>query len=400
MLKSIATLGAAIGVKAFASIAIFLMAAARWDAELFGSFMYAFAVASVLVVVCEYGFTNQVLKDAQNLGSPFLTGLFKAKIQLGAITAVIAHFLHFQFTPIQNSYFLPLFYSLLCASFFDFISTALKSLDKTKADFHLSVWTSIVYIATSFAVLELHSSAVALSWGFLVARAVGLIAAIYIFQKHAGINIFTSPSHETPRKAIRAGFPFAADTAINAILNVADGILLSHFAGNATNGIYQTAARLNQSIPLIFSVLASFFLPKLSSNRLIPHFKSNVKKFLLATTIASAALVLLFLGASYVYTHATQSGTLQSAAPLLFGLAGLATIRLFCGWMSAILIARNMQTHKTVGYGIGLVVIAATSIYSIPTFKAWGVIISYASGFLACALIMAPATYKAFNRDY
>jgi O-antigen/teichoic acid export membrane protein len=196
---------------------------------------------------------------------------------------------------------------------------------------------------------------------------------------------------------IKTGAAYAVDTAVNAVLNVADGILLTHFAGNAANGTYQAAARLNQSVPIAFSVLTSFFLPRLGGAPTPLQFRQHSRRFLYLTGGAWLLIAALFGAAWILYRSFPPQSPLRAAAPLLPGLAAIALIRFLCGWMSTLLIARNMQRYKTAAYGAALVLIVISSAFSIEAFGSLGIVISYGMGFAVCFAAMAPATFKAYT---
>lgn len=399
MLKSLAALGVSIGLKAAASIAIFIVAGVLWDAGSFGDFMYSFAVASVLVIGCEYGFTNQLLKNAVPKGQPFVTRLFRAKLALGIAAAILAHAGTLFIPSLRNDYFLPLFYSLLATSFFDFLSTTLKAHQRLAADFHLTTWTTALYALCALSLLASGGQATELSYTLLITRIIGFIAGFYVYRRYIGgsplgIGRFQAKNDLSP---IKTSAPYATDTAINAVLNVLDGIILTHISGPANNGIYQIAARLNQAVPITFSVLASFFLPKLGQTLALEKFKHYSFRFLALTAAAWLMICILFSAAWLIYRSSPPASTLHTAASLLPGLAAIALVRLFCGWMSVLLIARDMQSTKTRAYGLALLLILLSSTVSIDQFGIFGIIISYGLGFAACFAAMAPATFKAYR---
>lgn len=401
MLKSLATLSATVCTKAVATIAIFVFAATRWDSAIYGSFMYCFAVGSILVIFCEYGFTNQLLKDSQNKGRPFIVELFNAKLVLGLLVIALAHWAHATFENVAAGYFLPLLYSILFNSFFDFVSTAFRANNKISVDFNLSIVFSTVFAASSAVFLLYGADAESMAWLFCVVRFFSAIVSILLFKKVFGY-LPMDFSRVWPRKiaiTISRGFFYASDTAINSILNVVDGILLTHFAGAASNGVYQAAARLNQSIPIAFSVLTAFFLPKLADSKGAHKFKSRAGQFLVFTAMAWLAVAAFFLVAYWLYMRTPDGSVMHVAAPLLFGLAGVALLRFLCGWMSALLIAKNKQQHKTAAYAIALGVIAGSSVYVVPPLGAWGIMASYALGFAACFLLMCPTTFKIYTEN-
>lgn len=397
MLKSLATLGASVGLKAASSIAIFLLAGALWTPAIFGEFMYSFAIASVLVIGCEYGFTNQLLKDTQTRGASFVTSLLHAKILLAVAVICSAHIAQALLPSLQNTHFIPLFYSVLLASFFDFFSTLLRAKLAISIDFYLSTCTTALHASVAMAALFLGADPTELAFTFLATKLVAAIAACLTASRSTDFGI-TGWKLKSSAETIKQGFPYASDTAVNAVLNVVDGILLTLFSGNTANGIYQAAARLNQSVPIAFSVLTSFFLPRLSSGFDQKAFRATSLKFLYLTISMWLAVAALFMGALFAYRTFPINSSLYAAAPLLYGLAAVALVRFFCGWMSTLLIARDMQRKKTMAYGLALAVILISSGPLIKLYGAYGVIYAYGIGFTGCFMAMIPSALKAHTR--
>ena len=63
MLSGFISLSITMCVRLLVAVVIFLHMASVWNAQAYGEFMYLFSVATLFVMMVDYGFSNQILKE-------------------------------------------------------------------------------------------------------------------------------------------------------------------------------------------------------------------------------------------------------------------------------------------------------------------------------------------------
>lgn len=391
-LKSLSLLTASIGTKAGASIIVFLVAAKVWGSEEFGNFIYDFSLASILCLVCDYGFSNQILKNGSNQRDN-LPPLIAAKLWLTIITIALGLVINATGIPASEDNFLLILFAVIIGSYFDFYCTYLRATNKTTEDFYLSTTTNIATIAALIFAIHQWKESRAFCIAMLATRAIQLLT-VPLITRNISAKIFATLPHLHPRntaRTLRFGFSFAADTAVNAALNHVDSVFLNHAAGAAATGKYQAAARFNQGIPLLYSVLVSYFLPKLAETRSSDKYKQLKRNFLNLSLLTWLSLAISFLAIATIYSQQPSGTIFHDAAPYFLGLALIALLRIYSGWLSTLLTASGRQRQKTAAYTLCLLTVLLSTHYLITIFGVWGVMLSQVIGYTLCITAMTAA---------
>ena len=93
MARDFTLLLASLAMRVGTVLVLFIFLARAWGAEVFGQFMYATSVGALLVLVCEFGFGVQILRDlgrAPSNAAALLGRLMGAKLWLTGVSIALA----------------------------------------------------------------------------------------------------------------------------------------------------------------------------------------------------------------------------------------------------------------------------------------------------------------------
>lgn len=401
MFKSLLSLGVSTLIKAGSSILVFVYAAHQWDAFSFGKFMYMMSVVSIVTLIAEFGFGHQILREVNQKN--FLERVpeyLGCKIWLTVAAFLVAGlYLSFSNKVLFSDFpvFVALMLALTANSYSDMVAVSLRAMQQIKKDFYSSTASNLMVLIACFGILYEGGGAEALATVMLVGRVVQLIlVAHFAFDVRRLVkNSFKYTNYASVLQTFKKGGAFAVDATTSAALINIDVLILARAVGFAETGVYQAAARFNQGIGLVFSVLIGFFLPKMVAEQSKAD-KLRVAKSLGFATFAVWGMVFLaFLTIALFYWRQPVSSILFHAAPFMISFGALASLRLFSGWLSILLTEQGRQSEKAVYYFLTLILIVVSGVILTSIYGAWGVVAAYAISyfFLTVALIIASRNF-------
>lgn len=395
MIRGLSQIALATTIRLASSICVFLYAATVWRPEEFGAFMYAFSVSAMLVLCCEFGFSQQVLRDVGRAPSeigPVMTRFLASKIWLSA--AVLAAgctyaLLSNALTGDMSLQFLSLLAAAVLLSFSDLVFNALRSLGRYGDELRVSTFSNGLTVVVLVLVIASGGTPLGLAVAILITRALQFVLVGRLFL--AGwVSVHDLRSHgswSNTRQTLRNGAAYASDVFVGAALLNLDMIIVSRMLGYVEAGVYQAAARLSQGVGVVFSVLASYFLPKLSAESVTTGGSSNASKtrFAWTSVVLGVVLILGFLVAYLAYQRSPAGTTLNMASALLPGFAALVIPRLLSGYLGVILTADGNQRLRAICYALALCMFVLLAYFFIGKLGTPGVLLAYAISYSTLA---------------
>jgi O-antigen/teichoic acid export membrane protein len=374
--KGFLALLASLTARVGASMLLFILLAREWGAERFGEFMYLFSVAAILVLVCEFGFTQQILRDvgrnpetaAQQMGA-----FLGAKIWLTfSALVLLLTFLWFSSLSMESgALLLLLFAAAVLLSYSDFLFACYRALGRYEWETVITVQGNLVYFAAGVGVLYWTGSAVQVACTLMGARAFQLLLAAKRFGRLLPETIRPDLNARSAGGVIRRSLPFGAEVATAAIYVNADTLLVTHVLGYAANGVYQAAARFYQGACQLPPIFSSLFLPRMARDQTnAAAFSVHVNKLYIVMILAGLLCMAAFFVLPYFIPYIYTDPSLEEASKLLpwFGL--LLCIRFIAAAQGISLTVLNGQTTRVLLLLMTMIVMLATAI---PLLRSVGV---------------------------
>lgn len=356
MIKSFAALSITTGVRLLTGLVLFVLMAREWPAVQFGQFMYLFSVAALLVLACEFGFTQQILKEigqAPDLAKPLMGRYLGAKLWLTLATTLLA--LAFAWasalTPSDALQLAMLLAGGVAMSYADFYMACFRALGSFGQEARLTIKGNLIYFALAAAALYAQTGPIGVAAGLLLARLIHLGMAYRLFQQRMHASLPIALHYREVAQTIKASSAYGADVAVGAAFVNIDTILIAHTLGNESVAMYQAVARFYQGACLLAPIFGSIFLPKLAMHAAdMPRFIQDYKKLSICLVGSGLLIALAFIfGQPALELIYAQSHLHQSLALLpWFGL--LVFVRYVASIYGVALTALGGQSSRAVIY--------------------------------------------------
>jgi len=376
-----------------ASMLLFVLIAREWGALRFGEFMYLFSVAAVLVLVCEFGFTQQILRDigrnpdsaAEQMGA-FLGA--KIWLTLLDLIFVVLFFLFSGLNPASGVLLGLLFVAAALVSYSDFLFACYRALGRYEWETIVTVQGNILYFIAGALALYLSESAILLASALVLARALQLGLSTRKFCLLIDTPVRPSLDPRSAANVIRRSLPFGADVAAAAIYVNADALIITHVLGYAANGVYQAAARFYQGACQLPPIFASLFLPRMARDQgEIKQLSAHMKQLYGVMIVTGVLLLAVFFVMPYGIKYIYHDPSLLAAGALFpwFGL--LLCIRFIAAAQGISVTVMNGQTIRVLLTGVSLLVMVLLAVPLLEYVGTRGVILAsiIAYLFLSCS---------------
>lgn len=407
MIRGLSQIALATAIRLASSICTFLYAASVWRPDEFGAFMYAFSISTLLVLCCEFGFSQQILRDVGRAPSEvgaIMTRFLASKVWLSAAVLVAGStyaLLSSSLVGGLSTEFLLLLVAAVLLSFSDLVFSALRSLGRYGDELRVSTITNGAAVVAFVAVIAAGGSPLQLSMAIVLTRAIQflLVGRLFLAEWVSVRGVLSHASWSNTLQTLKTGAAYASDVFVGAALLNLDMIFVSRMLGYAEAGVYQAAARLSQGVGVVFSVLASYFLPKLSAEARTAVTSSPVpKQFAWATLALGALLILGFMLAYIAYQKSPAGSALHNASTLLPGFAILVVPRMLSGYLGVILTAVGNQKLRAICYASALGLFVLLAYLLIGATGTRGVLLAYEISYTALALAFMAVLWRRLNR--
>ena len=256
-------------VRLLAGVVLFIVLARLLGPEDFGRLMYGFTLASIAVLVIEYGFSQQLLREIGKTPTEVCTimgRVFLAKILL-TFLVIIGGLVAFVFFPKsiedQQIYWL-LFLSCTMSSFADFFNVAFRGIGHFHEETKIATASSIYHFGVILFLAYLHSDLIVLAQGFVVSRVFNLGFSWMAYRRIVGKLEFGAQLFKKTMGMLKSGFPYAADTGFTNLFSQIDVLIVNHYLGAASLGLYQAGMRFLQGACQFAPVLGNVYLPAIA----------------------------------------------------------------------------------------------------------------------------------------
>lgn len=256
--------------KMLSGIFVFVIMARVLGPHDFGTVVYAFTLASIFVLLVDYGFSQQLLRDvgaAPETIHQLMGRVLVAKVVLSIAMLILCAIYLLLFPKDQTTeiVFLLLLLSSILASFSEFLNVGFRGIGQFKRETNIATIGAAIHFALLTAILLIRADVIWVSYAFIISRVIYLFISWHAYKKHIGI-IQIEKDKRLVVQTIKAGFPYAADAGFTNFFQQVDTIIVNHYLGLAGVGLYQAATKWLQGAMQFAPVLANVYLPTLSGN--------------------------------------------------------------------------------------------------------------------------------------
>ncbi|WP_157355072.1 oligosaccharide flippase family protein [Methylotenera sp. 1P/1] len=392
MLKNTLYMGITTAAKLLAGIAVFVIMARVLGPHDFGVVIYAFTLGSIFVLLVDYGFSQQLLRDIGTTPSAInkiMGRVLIAKLVLSlALLAICAIYLVIfpkDFT--TKIVFLALLCSSLIASFSEFLNVGFRGVGQFKLETNLATLGAIIHFALIVAMLLIKPDVYWVAFAFVVSRCIYLCMSWYAYQKHLG-NIETTINSNEVIKTLKAGFPYAADAGFTNFFYQVDTIIVNHYLGFAGVGMYQAATKWMQGAMQFAPVLSNVYLPTIAS-----HSSDGQRSVAMEEKLCNSMLFIGFFGWLFFTFFAEYASDLiygesyKSLAELWKFIGLLIFLRYFAATQGVLLTAYGLQKVRVFAQVCALGALILTAPYLIKQFNLAGILVSLIASIATLILV-------------
>src|SRR5882762_7193855 len=331
MIKNTAFMAMSTVARLLTGVILFVWMARVWGAETFGVFIYPFTVTSLAVMLVDYGFSLQLVRDigkAPGDVQAALHGKLGAKVLLAVLLLLGA--LALTPTLISDGYTRSLTWLLLVAailnSFGVFLNLPFRGLGRFHEETKVVVLSNVLHFVLVGIIVGMGGGPVAAALGFVVSRALYLVLSLSGYQHLVGAVDWRGLDFRGIPRELTSGLPFGVFVALGTIYFQIDTILLQRFLGAQAVGFYQAAVRILMAALVLPDVLSNVYLPALAGSASDPR-------------------------------TSVRLGTRLTRHLLMFGVLGLAALSILGGWMTEVLYGSEYQIVSALLPFLGVVLL-------------------------------------------
>lgn len=369
-------------VRLLAGVVLFIFLARLLGPGDFGRLMVGFTVASIAVLVIEYGFSQQLLREIGKIPEQVCTimsRVFLAKILLTllVVSSVLVWFVIFPKSAEDQLIFWLLFLSCTLASFADFLNVAFRGIGRFHEETKIVTASSIFHFGVMLTLALLGSNLVTLAQGFVVSRLLNLALSWMAYRRITGGFEFSGQSWKTAFATLKGGFPYAADAGFTNFFSQVDILIVNHYLGIASVGLYQAGMRFLQGASTFAPVLGNVYLPAIAGcggepiqlNRLAKKFNTQM------LLIGTAGWAVFSFGGEWI-TRLVYGEKYAQLTPLWPYIGLLLFLRYVTASLGVLLTANGAQIVRVWAQIAGLAVLLATSPWLIAELGLAGMLIA------------------------
>ena len=263
LLKNIALMGTSTALRLACGLLTFVVMARLLGPDQFGVLMLWFSVTTLITLLANFGFTPYLLKElGANPASAVrvMSEVLTAKIMLSVFILIMT----LPSIVWLDGPIIYVFYLLLAAQLADsmteFFNVGFRATNRYATETQLASIAAIVQLVLVTVACYWQANPVAAAAALMLSRAVVLLITWrsqlrYFSQLHL-------TSWAIGWQKIKQTHTYASDFALQSLFGQVDSLVLNHFLGPASVGVYQAGMRLFNGGAQAASVLANVFLPR------------------------------------------------------------------------------------------------------------------------------------------
>ncbi len=366
------------------AVLILVVLARFWGPETFGVFMYPFTLAGLVVILVDYGFNLQLVRDiGKNVEDVHrLTCRAIAIKSFLASIIIIVGIPLIIFLEVLDGYrilFVLLLFSNILNSYGLIFNLAFRGMGLFDKEVNaVSMLTAVTVILIGILIFFGKGPEI-IAFALLLSKSIFMIYSWIIYRKVIGNINFLLPNYREMFINLQKGFPYAAHIALGTLYFSVDTIIIQQLLGAESVGIYQAGLRIMVGALVLTDVFSNVYLSRMAIES---HNRDHLIQ--LGTQMTRHCLIVGVLGfvcmigfpdivVGIIYGSAGYERVIS-----LFPLFGVVLfLRYFGASYGILLTVDDKQVVRTIGVGLSVIVSITMNIFLIPKYGLLGAL--YAS---------------------
>lgn len=374
-------MGCTTAAKMLSGIVVFIVMARLLGPYNFGIVAYSFTLASVFVLITDYGYSQQLLKDVSTepketsklVGRAIVSKLFLTSITL--FLSLIYSYITSMDQSLKLVFFL-LLISCFFVSFSEVLNVPLRGLGMYRIETNIATVGSVLHFIILISITFWKQDIIWIGYAFVISRALFFLMSLRKYYEHIGFLTFSVNSNEIWR-SVKNGFPYAVDSMFTNLFYQIDTFIIKIYMGVESVGLYQAATKWLQGGMQFAPVLANVYLPALSANVINKEVNSTYAKNLNKQMIAIGFAGWVFFTFFGVYVNTFFYGIKYNSLNDIWPYVGLLMfVRYVAGSQGVLLVAQGRQKIRVAGQLLSFILFCAISPFLVSEKGLPGVLIS------------------------
>jgi len=373
LLKNTLFMLASNALRLLTGVVLLLLLARFWGAETFGKFMYPFTLAGLTVILVDYGFNLQVVRDiGKDPGHVHYITCKALTIKLYlTIGMLLVGGIIFWIFPLLGEYrmtFCLLWIANVFNSFGVLFNLAFRGLELFNKEVVITFYSNVITFILIGILVWVGYGPVGIAVGFVLAKAFFMAISWYQYSFVVAEDKFKCSKWSVVISSLSQGFPFAIHVALGTLYFQVDTIIIEHFLGAKSVGIYQSALRVMIAGLIMTDVISNVYLPRMAKSlyetESLTTLGTCMTRYCLC--IGVIGLVVMSSGGDWIVDILYGGGEYKRVATLfpLFGVVLL--LRYLGASYGIILTASNRQTVRMVAVSLSFVVSIGLNFWLVP----------------------------------
>jgi O-antigen/teichoic acid export membrane protein len=386
LVRNIALMGTSTMMRLAFGLLTFVVMARLLGPEGFGLVMLWLSVATLATLVANFGFTPYLLRDiGANPENALATmsEVLTAKILLSAAVFLVGCLgLFFIDAPVQ-AIFITLLIALLADAMTEFFNVGFRATNRFSDETRLASIAALIQFAIVASVTWWKPTAIAAATAFMVSRLL-VLAITWIAQLGYFKGLYWA-SWQTGLARIKHAKAFATDFGLQSLFGQVDSLVLNHFLGPVSVGVYQVGMRLFQAGSQVATVLGNVFIPHVAA----ADESLRKKNFILIVSVFSliglAGLLVFMLFPERLIEMIFGQGFLALGQYLVF-FGAIFFLRFIAAGLGCCLVLVGGNNYRAVcSVGFWLVIFSAVYFFGVSDVHHWLIYLICAHAFLVLA---------------
>lgn len=366
------------------SVLLVIIMARFWGPEEFGIFMYPYTLAALVVILVDYGFNLQLVKDiGKNIDDAH---------ELTCQALVVKTFLVMMLVLVGLPFFICdrslegyrlllglLILSNVLNSYGVLLNLSFRGRELYEIEANATFWMSIVTFLLVGGLVLSGRGPTTIAVGFVLAKSFYLVLSWHSYKRLNGRQRLVYPGIKVTLKLLSAGFPFAAHLALGTIYFSVDTIIIQHLLGAQSVGIYQAGFRIMFGGLILTDVFSNVYLSRMAQDyrrreRLI-DLATKMTRYCLTIGVVGLICTLGFNDVLVRIVYGKDGFT--QVAPLLPFFGVVLLLRYIAASYGVLLTVSEKQVVRTVGVALSVLVSIVLNLLLVPRYSLHGAV--YAS---------------------
>jgi O-antigen/teichoic acid export membrane protein len=349
-----------------------------WGPKIFGVFMFPYTIASIVVLLIDYGFNLQLIRDVGR-NTPHAHRLTSQALIIKSLLVLILIIIGSPFLILKSLdgyrfIFILLFISYLLNSYGFLLYSTFRGMGFFNKEAMVAFWSNLITFIVVGGLILLKQGPVPVAIGFIFSKGFFLGLSWLTYQRLIDRAQFIYPTINIVFKELLKGLPFAVHVALGTLYFSVDTIIIQHFLGAENVGIYQAGLRIMVGSLMLTDVLSNVYL-----SRMAQICDDRVTFIYLATRMTRQCMMIgcivfvCMVGFPDLIVRLVYGSNGYMKVVSMFPFFGVVLVLRYLGASYGILLTvDDRQIVRTIGVSLSVIVSITFNVLLIPKFDLYG----------------------------